>query len=229
MNVVTLCTLIYMTVERLVAVLIPFFHSKVDGKKFTAVALALVWVSALATLASGMRRLRTDLDLCIYHVMVPKSTHLLNGSLALVAITFIVVANLSLYVRARREIVKIGRTLVGDAADKREQLAEMAERAASTTLAVVVPFACLNTPLYVLMLVFYSNPEFMYTCQSVLLLTVFSTFLVLNSLCNPFIYAWKLRPFQAEIKKIFPCLARKSEPVKRIQTKTSNLDTTDNC
>ncbi|RUS84859.1 hypothetical protein EGW08_007400 [Elysia chlorotica] len=216
MNVVTLYTLIYMTVERLVAVTLPFLHVRVDGKKFTAVALTLIWVASMATLVSGMHRLRTDLDLCLYHVMVPKTTHLLNASLALPTIVFIVLSNLALYVRARREITKIGRTMVSSAEDnqRERQLAHMAEKAASTTLAVVVPFASFNTPLYVLMLVFYCRPEFMYSCRSVGLLMSFSTLLVLNSLCNPIIYAWKLRPVQVELAKMLRmrCLARKSGP-----------------
>ncbi|RUS91323.1 hypothetical protein EGW08_000937 [Elysia chlorotica] len=223
MNTVTLYTLIYMTVERLVAVSMPFIHERVDGKKFTAVALSITWVAALATLASSMHRLRTDLDLCLYHVMVPKSTLILNASLALLTIIFIVVSNFTLFAKARQEIIKIGRTIVGPEANRREQLAQMAEKAASTTLAVVVPFATFNTPLYILMLVFYFNPEFMYSCRSVVLLTWFSTLLVVNSLCNPFIYAWKLRPVQAELRNIIlPCLAKNPAPVPQ---KKSTLST----
>ncbi|GFR82345.1 delta-type opioid receptor-like [Elysia marginata] len=221
MNVVTIYTLIYITVERLIAVTLPFLHVRIDGKKFTAVALTLIWIFSLSTLASGMHRLKTDLDLCIYHVMVPKTTHLLNATLALPTIVFIVTSNLALYANARREIIKIGRTLVGAESNTRDQLAEMAEKAASTTLAIVVPFAVFNTPLYLLMLVFYASPEFMYSCLSVVLLTVFSTLLVLNSLCNPIIYAWKLRPVQAELKKMIPFLARKSGPLGVPVTKTT--------
>ncbi|KAK3705128.1 hypothetical protein RRG08_005519 [Elysia crispata] len=225
MNVVTLYTLIYMTVERLVAVVMPFLHVRLDGKKFTAVALVLIWIASLATLVSGMYRLKTDLGLCLYHVMVPKTTHLLNASLALPAIVFIVVSNLALFAKAKREIVKIGRIMVGTETTRRKQLAEMAEKAASTTLAVVVPFATFNTPLYILMLVFYFSPDFMYSCRSVALLTSFSTLLVVNSLCNPFIYAWKLQPMQAELRKMMPCVTSKLSPVADPNTRSTVLNT----
>ncbi|GFO17682.1 ryamide receptor [Plakobranchus ocellatus] len=213
MNVVTLYTLIYMTVERLIAVGAPFLHVRLDGRTFTAVALVCVWVAAIATLVSGMHRISTHIDVCIYHILVPRTTHLLNASLALLSIAFIVTANFGLYARARREIILIGRTLVGTTDNSRKRMADMAEKAASTTLAVVLPFATLNTPLYVLMLVFYSSPEFMYSCRSVELLTAFSTLLVVNSLCNPAIYAWKLQPVQAELRKMVPWLAKRTTPL----------------
>ena len=203
----------------------PFLHVRLDGKKFTAVALVLIWITSLATLVSGMYRLKTDLGLCLYHVMVPRTTHLLNASLALPAIVFIVVSNLALFAKAKREIVKIGRIMVGTEATRRKQLAEMAEKAASTTLAVVVPFATFNTPLYILMLVFYFSPDFMYSCRSVALLTSFSTLLVINSLCNPFIYAWKLQPMQAELRKMMPCVTSKLSPVADPNTRSTVLNT----
>ncbi|GFO09554.1 delta-type opioid receptor-like [Plakobranchus ocellatus] len=213
MNVVTMDTLIYVSVERLLAVVAPFFHSRVDGRKFTAVALVVIWISAITVIASGMHRLSSEIGICIYHVLVPRVTHLINAVLGLVGIGFIVCSNISLYIRARREIILIGRTLVGAIDNRRKQIADMAVKAASTTLAVVIPFATLNTPLYVLMLVFYSSPEFMYSCRSVELLTAFSTLLVVNSLCNPVIYAWKLQPVQAELRKMIPCCARRPGPL----------------
>ena len=212
MNVVTMNTLIYMSVERLLAVTAPFVHSRLDGRRFSLVALSCVWICSITVVASGMHRLSNTINVCLYHVMVPKSTHLVNALLGLLGISFIVSVSLVLYARAKREIVKIGRTMVGTEASRRNHLAEMAEKAASTTLAVVVPFATFNTPLYILMLVFYFSPEFMYSCRSIAFLTSFSTLLVVNSLFNPFIYAWKLRPVQAELRKMMPCRARKPGP-----------------
>ncbi|GFR74931.1 hypothetical protein ElyMa_002175300 [Elysia marginata] len=132
--------------------------------------------------------------------------------MGLSSIGFIVTSNFALYIHTRKEIVKIGRTLVGTESSARGQLVEMTGKAASTTRAVVVPFSVLNTPLYILMLVFYSNPDFVYSCLSVSLMTIFSTLLVVNSLCNPAIYAWKLTPVQAELRKMMPCLTRRPRP-----------------
>ena len=97
MNAVTLITRIYMSTERLLAVTTPFVHARLDGRIFNLATLTCIWLSSQAIITSGMHRMKDTMCTCLYHVMVPLSTHLIIGVLGLIGIILIVTVDLRLY------------------------------------------------------------------------------------------------------------------------------------
>ena len=150
----------------------------------------------------GFSHIDLQAEGCFYPLLFRPFTHAFWSITGTFAIANIVVLNIILLAKARKQIHKIATTMpVGEVRDR--EMSRLGIKSALTTVSVVVPYVLLNTPIYALMAVFVKRgPSFTHHSAALFLINAFSSLALLNALVNPAVYIWRSELVRREIWKI---------------------------
>ncbi|KAK7497958.1 hypothetical protein BaRGS_00010829 [Batillaria attramentaria] len=200
---VTLTFMLILALDRVFSLVAALRYETAVTEKRLWIVSSLIWLINLLFPVLGLWNVDMTMEYCIYQVMMPRSTFFLYGTFSLIEIGVTVGLNMFLMIKTFGHIKQIGQTVVGQG--KEERIAAMNKKAMVTSLIVTLPFLLLNTPLFILFLVFAVHHSLTETLTGLIAISVCLGLIVTNSLINPFIYVWRSVEVRNEVRRVMFC------------------------
>ncbi|XP_046559348.1 melanocortin receptor 5-like [Haliotis rubra] len=187
---VSLVTITVLSMERIIAVKFPSRHYKLDETRVMTSIGVVTWLFPVCVVSSAYSFADTNIQECNFLLLATSKSLFVFATTSLPCIILVFLCNVYMFFVARQQIRKIIPNFVGR--ERYINEINMNMKAMLTSASVVVPFLILNTPQYLFFLTVAVRPNLRYLRSSITTLNILFSLLVLNSVINPIIYAFRV-------------------------------------
>ncbi|XP_071091448.1 melanocortin receptor 5-like [Haliotis cracherodii] len=191
----SLCTITMLSMERIVAVKLPYSHYKLNETPVMISTGVTTLVVPICVVSSAYSFADKNIPECNFLLLATSTSLFVFAFTSLPCIIFVIVSNVYMLNVARQQIKRIVPNFVGR--EKYLKEIKMNMKATLTSASVVVPFLILNTPQYLFFLTMAIRPDLRYSHSAITTLNILFSLLVLNSALNPIIYTWRVDGIRA--------------------------------
>ncbi|KAK7471482.1 hypothetical protein BaRGS_00035876 [Batillaria attramentaria] len=203
LEIVTLYSILIFSVEKVITLARPLTADQLVTKKTLAVALTLLWLLPVAMTAIAYEMRDSQVTECYFSRFTGTGAFLIFASINVIAVAFVIVCQIVIFVIAMIQVNKIAPTMVGQAENTGQVTrSRMSLKVAVTTLTVVAPFLLCSTPLLGGYLYLAVHPEARVSKSYLQVITIKFIFAMLNCAVDPIVFTIRLRSVRFELKRI---------------------------
>ncbi|KAL8568048.1 hypothetical protein ACOMHN_000272 [Nucella lapillus] len=200
---VAMLSMVLLSLDRVLALVLGLRYDALVNTRRLWMAIGFVWTLSAVFPVAGLTRVDMNSKYCIFQIILPTNSFILYGSACLLIICFIVMLNLFTLKRTFGHIRRIARMSLGGQSRHRvvRQVA-MNHKAIVTSVTVIIPFLVLNSPQYVLFLLFAFIPDWRESLYGLIAISIGVGLVLFNSLLNPIIFVYRCTEVRHEVRRI---------------------------